>query len=189
MTREQVYEAMRGKVIPVVTITTISNIPNLAMHMHNNGIGIIEVTLRSDVAYDAIGSLSHVCPDILVGAGTVTRPKEVSRCVDAGAKFIVSPGFSRAIADECMSREILYIPGVETATDIMNALSAGIDFVKFFPAESSGGVAKLKALASPFRGVRFMPTGGIREDNVGEYLSLNEVHAVGGSFVIPRELL
>jgi 2-dehydro-3-deoxyphosphogluconate aldolase/(4S)-4-hydroxy-2-oxoglutarate aldolase len=128
-------------------------------------------------------------PDLLVGAGTVIRSAQVEAALEAGARFIVSPGFSRAVVAECRQAGVPVFPGVATATEIQAALEADVEVVKFFPAEASGGVPALKALAAPFGSVRFVPTGGITVQTLPRYLSLPAVLAVGGSWIVAPELL
>jgi 2-dehydro-3-deoxyphosphogluconate aldolase/(4S)-4-hydroxy-2-oxoglutarate aldolase len=127
--------------------------------------------------------------DILVGAGTVLTPADVHTAVDAGAAFVVSPGLSRAVVDRCFERAVLAIPGAVTATEVQAALELGLDTVKFFPAEPSGGTTAISALAAPFAGMSFVPTGGISASNIESYLALPSVAAVGGSWMVPRDLV
>ena len=127
--------------------------------------------------------------DILVGAGTVLTPDHVDTAVDAGAAFVVSPGLSRAVVDRCFERGVLAIPGAVTATELQSALELELDTVKFFPAEPAGGPTTISALAAPFAGMSFIPTGGINAANIGSYLALPSVLAVGGSWMVPRDLV
>ncbi len=146
------------------------------------------MTLRTPAAPDVIRVLSER-GDILVGAGTVLTAAQVDTAVEAGATFIVSPGLSRAVVERCLERGVLPIPGTVTATEVQAALELGLDTVKFFPAESTGGAPAIAALAAPFAGVSFIPTGGITAANLDTYLALPSVAAVGGSWVVPRDLV
>jgi 2-dehydro-3-deoxyphosphogluconate aldolase/(4S)-4-hydroxy-2-oxoglutarate aldolase len=152
------------------------------------GLPVAEVTLRTPAALDVIRVLAER-GDILVGAGTVLSPAQVDQAVDAGATFIVSPGLSHAVVERCHERGVLPLPGAVTATEVQAALELGLDTVKFFPAESAGGPRAITALAAPFAGISFIPTGGISAANVDSYLALPSVAAVGGSWMVPRELL
>jgi 2-dehydro-3-deoxyphosphogluconate aldolase / (4S)-4-hydroxy-2-oxoglutarate aldolase len=152
------------------------------------GLPLAEVTFRTPAAADVVRLLAER-GDILVGAGTVLTPAQVDAAVDAGASFIVSPGLSRAVVDRCFERGVLPIPGAVTATEVQAALELGVDTVKFFPAESAGGAATIAALAAPFPGLSFVPTGGIGTANIASYLALPSVIAVGGSWMVPRDLV
>ena len=152
------------------------------------GLPVAEVTLRTPAAPDVIRVLAER-GDVLVGAGTVLRPAQVDTAVDAGATFIVSPGLSRAVVERCLERGVLPLPGAVTATEVQAALELGLDTVKFFPAESAGGPRAITALAGPFAGVSFIPTGGIDSANLDSYLALPSVAAVGGSWMVPRDVL
>ena len=151
--------------------------------MLEGGVDIMEITFRTDAAAQAIKEVASVLPDMLAGAGTVINIEQCKQAVNMGAKFIVSPGLDREVVRWCTSHAVTLIPGCATPTDITFALSHGIDTVKFFPANIYGGIAALKALSHPFKNVRFMPTGGINADNMIEYLSLDNVIAIGGSWV------
>src|SRR4051812_11853196 len=147
-------------VVPVVVIENASAAARLGSALSAGGLPCAEVTLRTDSALESLRVLAED-PALLVGAGTVIRPQQVQSALEAGARFIVSPGFSAAVVAECIGVGVPVLPGVATATEIQAALEAGLDVVKFFPAEAAGGVGALKALAAPFRSVRFVPTGGI----------------------------
>lgn len=152
------------------------------------GLPVAEVTLRTPAALDVIRVLAER-GDILVGAGTVLRPAQVDQAVDAGARFIVSPGLSHAVVERCRERDVLPLPGAVTATEVQAAVELGLETVKFFPAESAGGPRAITALAAPFAGISFVPTGGIDSANLDSYLALPSVAAVGGSWMVPRDLL
>lgn len=152
------------------------------------GLPVAEVTLRTSAAPDVMRLLAER-GDILVGAGTVLTAAQVDTAVDAGAAFIVSPGLSRAVVERCRERGVLPLPGAVTATEVQAALELGVDTVKFFPAETAGGTRAITALAGPFAGVSFIPTGGVDSTNLDSYLALPSVAAVGGSWMVPRDLL
>jgi len=148
------------------------------------GLPVAEVTLRTAAAVDAIAVLAGR-GDVLVGAGTVLTPSQVDQAVDAGATYIVSPGTSPAVVERALARGVAVLPGAVTATEIQAALALGLDTVKFFPAGTSGGAAAIRALAAPFGGVRFVPTGGVGPENLADYLAIPAVVAVGGSWMVP----
>jgi 2-dehydro-3-deoxyphosphogluconate aldolase/(4S)-4-hydroxy-2-oxoglutarate aldolase len=174
------------RIVPVVTATTPLEGAGIAAALVAGGIPVAEVTFRTEAAADAITAIA-ARGDVLVGAGTVIRPEQVDAAVAAGASFIVSPGTSRAVIERCREHGIPVLPGAVTATEIQAALELGVDTVKFFPAESSGGAASLRALTAPFGGVRFVPTGGISPANLADYLSIPAVLAVGGSWMLPAD--
>ena len=149
----------------------------------------MEVTFRTDAAQEAIRNMAQGCPDILVGAGTVLCEEQVDRAVEAGARFIVSPGFNRRVVEYCQKKDILIIPGCAMPSDVEAALEMGISTVKFFPAEALGGVASIKALSGPYPSVRFVPTGGINRENLNDYLKFQRVLACGGSWMIKKDWL
>ncbi|MGI8334370.1 bifunctional 4-hydroxy-2-oxoglutarate aldolase/2-dehydro-3-deoxy-phosphogluconate aldolase [Actinomadura scrupuli] len=175
------------RILPVLTIEDISAAMPLAEALRLGGVRAIEVTLRSQAALPAIHTTADR-GDLLVGAGTVLNPADVDDAVDAGAQFAVSPGFSPAVIEQCRTRGIAVIPGVATPTEILTAMEAGIDVLKFFPAQQLGGPPSVKALAAPFAFTRFIPTGGVGPANLTDYLSLPAVLAVGGAWMAGREL-
>lgn len=160
----------------------------LAAALTAGGLHSVEVTFRTSAAADAIRAMAER-PDLLVGAGTVLTPAQVDQAVEAGARFVVSPGFGPAVVRHCQELGIPVFPGAATATEIQLALDAGLDTVKFFPAEQLGGLAMIKALAAPFRAVRFIPTGGINTGNLPDYLAHPAVLAVGGTWMVAPALL
>ena len=151
------------------------------------GLPVAEVTFRTAVAGAAIGRIAAET-DVLVGAGTVVRPEQVDEAVEAGARFIVTPGLSLRVIERCRELDVLVIPGVATATEVIAALDQGLDLLKLFPAEAAGGVALLRALRGPFPHARFVPTGGISAANAASYLALPSVAAVGGSWMVAPDL-
>lgn len=174
-----------ARLVPVVVLDDAAAAADLGTALVEGGLPVAEVTFRTAAAAESIRAMS-ANRDLLVGAGTVLTPAQVDEAVDAGARFVVSPGFSRAVVDRCAERGVLALPGAVTASEVMMALEAGLTTVKFFPAETSGGAAAIKALAAPFGGVRFVPTGGIGPDNIADYLAVPAVAAIGGSWMVPR---
>jgi 2-dehydro-3-deoxyphosphogluconate aldolase/(4S)-4-hydroxy-2-oxoglutarate aldolase len=175
------------RIVPVVTAHTARQGADIAAALAEGGLPVAEITFRTPAAAEAIAAAVRERPDVLVGAGTVIRPEQVDQAVAAGARFIVSPGTSRAVIDRCGSLGIPILPGAVTATEIQAALEAGARVLKFFPAEASGGASTLRALAAPFGDVEFVPTGGIGPDTLAAYLSIPQVRAVGGSWMLPAD--
>lgn len=176
-------------IVPVVKISHKEDALPLAGALFDGGIDVAEITFRSEHAKTAIAAVRQAYPNMLVGAGTVSSAEQAAHAVEAGAGFIVTPGFNCRVVEWCLSHRIPVLPGVSTASEIETALSYGIKDVKFFPAESSGGAKKIKDLGAPYQQLRFLPTGGIREDNLHDYLSLQNVLAVGGSFMLPEDAI
>jgi 2-dehydro-3-deoxyphosphogluconate aldolase / (4S)-4-hydroxy-2-oxoglutarate aldolase len=176
-------------VIPVLTIDRADDAAALARALVQGGLRVLEVTLRTDAAVDAIRNIADNVKDAIVGAGTVLNDQDLTRAKNAGAQFAVSPGLTQSLAGAARVMDIPLLPGIATASDIMEGLELGLANFKFFPAESSGGVAALKAFAGPFPQCRFCPTGGITLENAPGYLSLGNVHCVGGTWIAPRELV
>ncbi len=175
----------RARLVPVVVLDDAADAGPLADALVGGGLAVAEVTFRTEAAPEAIRHMA-ARGDMLVGAGTVLAPVQVDMAVDAGASFVVSPGLSRAVIERCRERGVPVVPGVATATEIQAALELGLTTLKFFPARTSGGVEALKALAAPFAGVTFVPTGGIGPDDCADYLALPTVVAVGGSWMVPK---
>jgi 2-dehydro-3-deoxyphosphogluconate aldolase/(4S)-4-hydroxy-2-oxoglutarate aldolase len=176
------------RLIPVIALDRAEDAGPLADALIAGGLPVAEVTFRTAAAESAIKEMSKRA-NMLVGAGTVLDVDTVKRAVDAGAKFIVSPGFSEKVVSYCVSNKIPVTPGCVTPTEIQMALEHGISTVKFFPAEAVGGIKTLKAFAAPFGQVKFIPTGGITEKNLADYLSFAPVIACGGSWMVTKELL
>lgn len=174
-------------VIPVLTIKDAATAPDLARALVRGGLRVLEITLRTPAALDAVKAIAETVPDAIVGTGTVITPDDVSASVGAGARFVVSPGCTERLAAAAAQSGLPFLPGVSTASEAMRAAELGFDILKFFPAEQSGGVAVLKALAAPLPGLRFCPTGGISQANVDAYLGLANVACVGGSWVAPPD--
>ncbi|MDA0322239.1 MAG: bifunctional 4-hydroxy-2-oxoglutarate aldolase/2-dehydro-3-deoxy-phosphogluconate aldolase [Verrucomicrobia bacterium] len=180
-----------ARVLPAVTIEKAADAVPLASALVDGGLRVMEVTLRTDAAADSIARIKDSDLDLLVGAGTILNPEDVRRAVEAGAAFGVSPGCSELVLREAQALKLPMIPGVVTPTEIERAMELGYSFLKFFPAESSGGVKKVKALMGPYMhtGLRFMVTGGINASNMGEYLALPIVDAVCGSWFVNQRLI
>ncbi len=179
----------RAPVIPVLTIDDVAHAVPLAEALVAAGLSVLEVTLRTPAALDSIRAMRAAVPNAVVGAGTVTNTAQFVAAVQAGSQFIVSPGFSPHLVEASKDHGIPLLPGATTPTEIMAALDAGIDTLKFFPAAQSGGMAMLKALAAPLPTVAFCPTGGITLANANDYLSLPNVLCVGMSSIVTKEWL
>jgi 2-dehydro-3-deoxyphosphogluconate aldolase/(4S)-4-hydroxy-2-oxoglutarate aldolase len=183
---DDVLAALAGhRIVPVVVLDDADDAAPLGQALVDGGLPVAEVTFRTAAAERAIGVLAER-GDVLVGAGTVLTPGQVDRAVGAGARFVVSPGLSRAVVERCGEHGVPALPGAVTATEVQAALELGVSTVKFFPAGTSGGPAAIAALAAPFGHVRFVPTGGVGPENLREYLDLPAVAAVGGSWMVPR---
>ena len=175
-------------VIPVVVADDLSRVRPLGDALKAAGLPVAEVTFRTTAAVDALRLLAQD-PDLLVGAGTVVRPEQVEVARDAGARFVVMPGFSARVVERCRAVGMPVIPGVATATEVIAALEHDVELLKFFPAEASGGVEAMRALHGPFPDVRFIPTGGVTSANAADYLGLPSVVAVGGSWMVAPALV
>ena len=173
-------------VVPVVVIDHADDAVPTAKAMLAGGIDVMEITFRTAAAAEAIAAVSASCPDMLVGAGTVVNLAQCKEAVAVGAKFVVLPGFDAEVVKWCVENDIVVTPGCVTPTEIMAAISYGLQVVKFFPANVYGGLSAMKALSGPFGGIKFIPTGGVNAQNLAEYLTAPFVHAVGGSWVCPR---
>lgn len=176
-------------VVPVVVLNDAKDAAPLAKALCEGGLPCAEVTFRTDAAEESIRIMTTEFPEMFVGAGTVLTVEQVDRAVAAGAKFIVSPGFDPEIVDYCLSKEIPVFPGCITPSEVSQAVKRGLKVVKFFPAEQFGGVATIKALAAPFTGVKFMPTGGVNAKNLESYLSCDKIVACGGSWIVKGDLV
>ena len=179
-------ELARRVLVPVVVLEDAADAGLLADALVTGGLPVAEVTFRTAAAADAIRAITDR-GDVLVGAGTVLTPAQVDQAVAAGARYVVSPGTSRSVVERCFEHGIPALPGAVTATEVQAALELGLDTVKFFPAGTSGGPAAIKALAAPFVGVSFVPTGGVGPSNLAHYLALPQVVAVGGSWMVPAD--
>lgn len=176
-------------VVPVVVLNDADDAVPLADALIKGGLPCAEVTFRTDAAEESIRRICESFPDMLVGAGTVLTTEQVERAHKAGAKFIVSPGFDPEIIDYCISIGLPVLPGCITPSEIAQAVKRGLKVVKFFPAEQSGGVAMIKAMAAPYSMVKFMPTGGISTKNLADYLSCDKILCCGGSWMVKEDLI
>lgn len=176
-------------VVPVVVLNDADDAVPLADALIKGGLPCAEVTFRTDAAEESIRRICESFPDMLVGAGTVLTTEQVERAHKAGAKFIVSPGFDPEIIDYCISIGLPVLPGCITPSEIAQTVKRGLKVVKFFPAEQSGGVAMIKAMAAPYSMVKFMPTGGISTKNLADYLSCDKILCCGGSWMVKEDLI
>ncbi|XAP79445.1 bifunctional 4-hydroxy-2-oxoglutarate aldolase/2-dehydro-3-deoxy-phosphogluconate aldolase [Citromicrobium bathyomarinum] len=181
-----IEEIMRtAPVIPVLVVDRLEDAVPMAEALVAGGLRVLEVTLRTPVALDAIRAMREV-DGAIVGAGTVVDQEQLQAAIDAGAQFIVSPGLTEALGRAAIRAQVPFLPGVATAGDIMRGLELGLEHFKFFPAEANGGIPALKALAGPFGGLKFCPTGGIRQETAADWLALEQVLCVGGSWLVPQ---
>ena len=180
-----------NKIIPVVVISKAEDTLPTVNALKNGGITIAEITFRTECAAEAIRLASEKSNGVIIGAGTVINAEQCRSAISSGAVFIVSPGFSQEVYEVCKEKNIPYLPGAVTATEIMNLIAHGITTVKFFPAEAAGGLDTIKALASAFPGIDFIPTGGINTENMKKYLDAPFIRAIGGSWMLkgtPEEI-
>lgn len=176
-------------VVPVVVVEDAKDAAPLAKALVEGGLPCAEVTFRTAAAEESIKLMTAEYPDMFVGAGTVLTIDQVDRAVAAGAKFIVSPGFDPEIVDYCLEKEIPVFPGCITPSEVAQAVKRGLKVVKFFPAEQFGGVATIKAMAAPYVGLKFMPTGGVNAKNLESYLGCDKIIACGGSWMVKGDLV
>jgi len=176
-------------IVPVVVLESAEDALPLAEQLAAGGLPCAEVTFRTAAAEESIRRMAKAFPDLIVGAGTVLTCEQADRAVDAGAKFIVSPGFNPRVTEHVLKKGVPMTPGVCTPTEIEAALQFDLDVLKFFPAEPSGGLKMIKALAAPYVGLHFMPTGGINADNVRDYLKYDRIVACGGSWMVSGKLV
>ncbi len=176
-------------IIPVVVIEDIKDAVPLAQSLIEGGIPIIEVTLRSSCALEAIELIAKNVPKMRVGAGTILNPTQLEQAQNRGAEFLISPGLTIKLLEHAKKKDMPLIPGVSSSSEVMQALELGYNALKFFPAEYCGGVKLLNAFNGPFKGVKFCPTGGISIDNMHSYLNLENVLCVGGSWLTPKNLI
>ena len=176
-------------VVPVVVLEDAENAEPLAKALCEGGLPCAEVTFRTAAAEESIRRMSEASPEMLVGAGTVLTTEQVDRAAAAGAKFIVSPGFDPEIVDYCLEKQIPVFPGCVTPSEVAQAVKRGLKVVKFFPAAQFGGVSTIKALAAPYVGLKFMPTGGVSAANLKEFLECKSIVACGGSWMVKGDLV
>ncbi len=176
-------------VVPVVVLNRASDAEMLGKALTAGGLKCAEVTFRTEAAAESIAIMTEKFPEMLVGAGTVLTRAQVDEAVKAGAKFIVSPGFDPEVVDYCIEKNILIFPGVMTPSEVAQGVKRGLKVLKFFPAEPAGGLPMIKALAAPYTGVRFMPTGGISAKNLPDYLAEKCIAACGGSWMVKGAMI
>ena len=184
---EEIFAA--GPVVPVLVINDVEKAVPLAKALMEGGIKVLEVTLRTPAAIDVIKRIAEEVPDSLIGAGTVTNAQQLKAVIEAGAKFAISPGMTADLLKAGMDADIPLIPGISSTSDLMKGKDAGYTHMKFFPAEASGGVKAIKSISGPFPDVTFCPTGGIGPNNYNDYLALNNVKCVGGSWLAPDDAI
>ena len=187
MTLDQIMRT--APIIPVMVIDDIDHAVPLARALVEGGLNVLEITLRTSIAMDAIKAILAEVEDAIVGAGTVLFPEQLEEVAEIGCKFAVSPGFTPALLDSAAAIPCPLLPGAASATEVMQLLERGHNRLKFFPAEAAGGAAFLKSIASPLPDAKFCPTGGIGADNAASYLALPNVLCVGGSWVAPKEAI
>jgi 2-dehydro-3-deoxyphosphogluconate aldolase/(4S)-4-hydroxy-2-oxoglutarate aldolase len=175
-----------GKVVPVIVINKEQDALPMAEALLAGGVKTMEITLRTEAGLKAINKLSQSLPEMIVGAGTVITSDDYKRAVDAGSQFIVSPGFSETLATTAAQNKVPFLPGIATGSDIVRAMQCGLDTLKFFPAEANGGTPVLSAFKGPFPNIKFCPTGGVNPQNAKDYLQLENVLCVGGSWLTPN---
>ncbi|MGV3498621.1 MAG: bifunctional 4-hydroxy-2-oxoglutarate aldolase/2-dehydro-3-deoxy-phosphogluconate aldolase [Hydrogenophaga sp.] len=178
-----------SRVVPVIVLTDAKQAVPLAHALLEGGIDVMEITLRSDVALDAIEAVAKAVPQMHLGAGTVTRASDVPRVIDAGARFALSPGCTDALVDAMRATGLPFIPGVMTPGEVMHARDQGFTLMKLFPAQQAGGIGMLKALGAPIPDVSFCPTGGVSPDNLRDFMALPNVAMAGGSWLTPADAL
>ena len=176
-------------VIPVVVINDVEDAEPLAQALFEGGLPCAEVTFRTAAAEESIRKMTDIYPDMLIGAGTVLTTEQVDRAVAAGAKFIVSPGFDPEVVDYCILKKIPVFPGCITPSEVAQAVKRGLKVVKFFPAAQFGGISTIQALAAPYVGLKFMPTGGVNAKNLADYLQCKSIIACGGSWMVKSDLI
>ena len=183
---EQIY---RIGIVPVIALEDAKDARPLAEALIKGGLPCAEVTFRTAAAEEAIRIMAAEFPEMLVGAGTVLTTEQVDRAVGAGAKFIVSPGLNPEVVKYCVSKNIPVTPGCANPSDVEQAIACGLDVVKFFPAEAAGGLPMIKAMSAPYTQMKFMPTGGISEKNINEYLGFKKIIACGGTWMVKSDLI
>ncbi|GAA8121192.1 bifunctional 4-hydroxy-2-oxoglutarate aldolase/2-dehydro-3-deoxy-phosphogluconate aldolase [Helicobacter pylori] len=188
--QDKIIEILQiSPIVPVVVIEDIKDAVPLAQSLIEGGIQIIEVTLRSSCALEAIELIAKNVPKMRVGAGTILNPTQLEQAQNRGAEFLISPGLTIKLLEYAKKKDMPLIPGVSSSSEVMQALELGYSALKFFPAEYCGGVKLLNAFNGPFKGVKFCPTGGISTDNMRSYLNLENVLCVGGSWLTPKNLI
>lgn len=176
-------------IVPVVVLNRVADAEALAESLIKGGLPCAEVTFRTDAAEESIRAIAKKFPDMFVGAGTVLTTEQADRAVDAGAKFIVSPGLNPKVVEHCLKKNYPITPGIMTPSELEIALGFGLNVVKFFPAENAGGLKMIKAISAPYTMMKFMPTGGINTTNVRDYLACDKILACGGSWMVKGDLI
>lgn len=176
-------------VVPVIKLENTDDAVNLAKALYDGGIHCAEVTFRAAGADKVIKAMTDAYPDMLVGAGTVLTIEQCDAAIAAGAKFCVAPGLNPAVVKHCLDKGVPFAPGVANGSQIEQALELGLDFVKFFPAEQAGGLPYIKAVSAPYSMMKFMPTGGVNENNLNNYLAFKKIVCCGGSWIVPDKLV
>ncbi|GAA7636334.1 bifunctional 4-hydroxy-2-oxoglutarate aldolase/2-dehydro-3-deoxy-phosphogluconate aldolase [Helicobacter pylori] len=188
--QDKIIEVLQiSPIVPVVVVENVWDAVPLAQSLIEGGIPIIEVTLRSSCALEAIELIAKNVPKMRVGAGTILNPTQLEQAQNRGAEFLISPGLTIKLLEHAKKKDMPLIPGVSSSSEVMQALELGYSTLKFFPAEYCGGVKLLNAFNGPFKGVKFCPTGGISADNMHSYLNLENVLCVGGSWLTPKNLI
>ncbi|ASY77021.1 MULTISPECIES: bifunctional 4-hydroxy-2-oxoglutarate aldolase/2-dehydro-3-deoxy-phosphogluconate aldolase [Pectobacterium] len=178
-----------GPVVPVIVVNKLEHAVPMAKALVAGGVRVLELTLRTDCAIEAIRAIAKEVPEAIVGAGTVTNPEQLAAVVEAGAQFAISPGLTEPLLKAATEGNIPLIPGISTVSELMLGMDYGLREFKFFPAEANGGVKALQAIGGPFAQIRFCPTGGITPNNYRDYLALKSVLCVGGSWLVPNDAL
>lgn len=184
-----VTQIAEKKIVPVVKLDRASDAKPLGDALCAGGLGVAEVTFRTDAAEESIKIMKREFPEMIVGAGTVVNIEQAKRALDAGASFLVSPGFSRPVVEFALANQLPIFPGACTPSEIMAIMDYGLTVVKFFPAKQYGGLDTMKALAAPFPSVKFMPTGGVNASNIRDYLAFDKILACGGSWMVKDSLI
>jgi len=177
------------KIVPVIKLNKAEDAVPLVQALIQGGLPVAEITFRTDAAEQSIANVAKACPEVLLGAGTVTSVEQAKRAQAAGASFIVTAGFSRAVTDFCVDQKLPIFPGVCTPSELMWLIEYGLGVAKFFPAEQYGGLNTIKALSAPFPNMKFMPTGGISATNILDYLAFPQIIACGGSWMVKEDLI
>lgn len=185
--KQLIEQIQNTAVIPVIKIDDVEDALPLAEALKKGGLCAAEITFRTDAAEESIRRIAEAYPDFLIAAGTVLTPEQADKAMAAGASFIVSPGTNPVVVKHCNEKGYPIIPGVCTPSEVEMAMSLGLTYLKFFPAEAAGGVKMIKAMAAPYTKVKFMPTGGIGVKNLAEYLTCKAVFACGGSWMVPSD--
>lgn len=189
MSKDIIKDFYHYGIVPVIALNNVEDALPLAKALVEGGLPVAEVTFRTDAAKEAIKIMADAYPEMLVGAGTVLTTQQVDDAIEAGSKFIVSPGLNPKIVKYCQEKGIPIVPGTSSPSDLEIALELGLDTVKFFPAEANGGLNAIKAMAAPYGKLRFMPTGGVNENNLADYLAYDKIVACGGTWMVKGDLI